>query len=39
MERYNVAATARASFYVYTLREDIDALVQGLRKALQIFNL
>jgi cysteine desulfurase/selenocysteine lyase len=39
MERFNLAATARASFYVYTLREDIDALVQGLNKALQIFNL
>src|SRR2546429_891971 len=39
MERFGLAATARASFYVYTLREDIDALVQGLRKALQIFNL
>src|SRR6266496_175525 len=39
MERLGLAATARASFYVYTIREDIDALVQGLRKALQIFNL
>ena len=39
MERYNLTATARASFYVYTIREDIDALVQGLHKALQIFNL
>src|SRR2546429_3046153 len=39
MERYNLTATARASFYVYTVQEDIDALVQGLRKALQIFNL
>src|SRR6266704_172755 len=39
MERFDLAATARASFYVYTVREDIDALVQGLRKALQIFNL
>src|SRR6266702_7342788 len=39
MERFGLAATARASFYVYSLREDIDALVQGLRKALQIFNL
>src|SRR5438876_5313586 len=37
--RLGLAATARASFYVYTIREDIDALVQGLRKALQIFNL
>jgi cysteine desulfurase / selenocysteine lyase len=39
MERFGLAATARASFYVYTIREDIDALVQGLYKALQIFNL
>jgi cysteine desulfurase / selenocysteine lyase len=39
MERYHLAATARASFYVYTVQEDIDALVQGLRTALQIFNL
>lgn len=37
MERYNLAATARASFYVYTTREDIDTLVQGLHKARQIF--
>ena len=39
MERFGLSATARASFYVYTVREDIDALVQGLHKALQIFNL
>jgi cysteine desulfurase/selenocysteine lyase len=39
MERYDLTATARASFYVYTIQEDIDALVQGLHKALQIFNL
>ncbi|EFH87488.1 cysteine desulfurase [Ktedonobacter racemifer] len=38
MERYDVPATARASFYVYTTKEDIDALVQGLHKALQIFT-
>ncbi|HEU5373861.1 MAG TPA: cysteine desulfurase [Ktedonobacteraceae bacterium] len=39
MERYNLTATARASFYVYTLPSDVDALVQGLHKALQIFRL
>ena len=39
MERFGLAATARASFYVYTIREDIDALVHGLHRALQIFNL
>jgi cysteine desulfurase/selenocysteine lyase len=38
MERYGLAATARASFYVYTTREDIDTLVQGLHKARQIFS-
>ncbi|MEO8973463.1 MAG: cysteine desulfurase [Ktedonobacteraceae bacterium] len=39
MERYNLSATARASFYVYTLREDVDKLVEGLQKAIQIFSL
>jgi cysteine desulfurase/selenocysteine lyase len=39
MERFGLAATARASFYVYTVREDIDVLIQGLHKALQIFAL
>jgi cysteine desulfurase/selenocysteine lyase len=38
MERYGLAATARASFYVYTLPEEIDTLVQGLRKAQEIFQ-
>ena len=39
MERFGLPATARASFYVYTIPEEIDALVQGLHKALQIFSL
>jgi len=39
MERYNLSATARASFYVYTLREDVDKLIEGLQKAVQIFSL
>ena len=30
MERYDVPALARASFYVYTLESDIDRLVAGL---------
>ncbi|MBA2682304.1 MAG: SufS family cysteine desulfurase, partial [Ktedonobacteraceae bacterium] len=38
MERYDLAATARASFYIYTLKEEIDVLVQGLHKAQQIFS-
>lgn len=39
MERFGLSATARASFYVYTTPEEIDVLVQGLHKALQIFAL
>lgn len=38
VERYGVPAMARASFYIYTIPSDIDALVQGLRKALEIFQ-
>jgi cysteine desulfurase/selenocysteine lyase len=39
MEHFGLAATARASFYVYTTPEEIDVLLQGLHKALHIFNL
>ena len=39
MERYGLAATARASFYVYTMKQEIDILVQGLHKAKEIFSL
>ncbi|HEX7734594.1 MAG TPA: cysteine desulfurase [Ktedonobacteraceae bacterium] len=38
MERYGLAATARATFYIYTTPSDIDALVQGLHKAIEIFG-
>lgn len=33
-----VAATARASFYVYNEEADIDALISGLRRAGEIFG-
>lgn len=39
MERFALTATARASFYIYTIPKDITTLVQGLHKALQIFQL
>ena len=39
MERFGLAATARASFYVYTIADDVDMLVKGLHKALEIFKL
>jgi cysteine desulfurase/selenocysteine lyase len=37
-ERLDLAATARASFNVYSTREDIDALVRGLREVQRIFG-
>jgi cysteine desulfurase/selenocysteine lyase len=39
MERLNVAATSRASFYIYNTREDIDALVSSLNKVAKVFKL
>ncbi len=39
MRHLNVPATARASFYVYTVEEDIDQLVQGLHEARKLFGL
>lgn len=38
MRRLGVAATARASFYVYNEEADIDALVKGLRRAGELFG-
>jgi cysteine desulfurase/selenocysteine lyase len=37
MHRLDVAALARASFFVYTTREEIDRLVAGLHDAKRIF--
>jgi len=37
-ERLDLAATARASFNVYSTREDIDALVAGLNDVLRVFG-
>jgi cysteine desulfurase/selenocysteine lyase len=38
MRRLDVSATARASFYVYNDRSDIDALVDGVQHAREIFG-
>jgi cysteine desulfurase / selenocysteine lyase len=38
MDRLGVAATARASFGVYTTREEIDRLVEGLDDARRVFG-
>ncbi|MEW6744836.1 MAG: cysteine desulfurase [Planctomycetota bacterium] len=38
MDRFGVPATARASLGLYNNRDDIDRLVLGLRKVLEIFH-
>src|SRR5207244_2514112 len=38
MRRLGVAATARASFYIYNDVDDIDALVAAVRKAGELFG-
>jgi cysteine desulfurase / selenocysteine lyase len=37
MQKLGVAATNRASFYVYTVPEEIDQLVDGLHKVRKVF--
>ena len=38
MRRYGVPATARASFYVYNTKDEVDALIDSLAKAEGVFN-
>jgi len=38
-KRLGVAATARASFYVYNTRDDVDALVEAIYNARRVFGL
>ena len=38
MQRFGVAATARASLACYSTRQDIDALVAGLGKVQEVFQ-
>ncbi len=37
MERFGIPATARASFAVYNTKEEVDALVAGIRTAREVF--
>ena len=37
-DAYGVPATARASFYIYNDREDVDRLVDALRRAIRMFT-
>jgi cysteine desulfurase/selenocysteine lyase len=38
MRRLGVAATARASFYLYNTEEEVDALVEALGRAREFFG-
>jgi cysteine desulfurase/selenocysteine lyase len=38
MQFYNVPATSRASFAFYNTKEEIDALVKGLYKVIEVFK-
>ena len=39
MERLNVAATSRASFYIYNTKADVDALINSLKIVAKVFKL
>lgn len=38
MQRFNIPATARASFGLYNTREEVDALVAGIRKVREVMG-
>lgn len=38
MDRYNIPATSRASFAVYNTEEEVDVLVKGIKKLIEVFN-
>jgi len=39
MEKLNVAATNRASFYIYTTKEEVDVLINSLEDVARVFKL
>jgi cysteine desulfurase/selenocysteine lyase len=39
MERLDVAATSRASFYIYNTKDEVDVLINSLARAARLFKL
>ena len=39
MEKLDVAATNRASFYIYTTKQEIDTLINSLEEVAKVFKL
>jgi cysteine desulfurase/selenocysteine lyase len=37
MERFGMEATVRASFGLYNTKEEVDALVRGIKKVREVF--
>jgi cysteine desulfurase / selenocysteine lyase len=37
-EKFGITATARASFYIYSLKEEVDKLVEGIYKVKKLFG-
>jgi cysteine desulfurase/selenocysteine lyase len=37
-EKFGLAATTRASFYLYNKMEEVDRLVEGIYRAKEIFR-
>jgi cysteine desulfurase/selenocysteine lyase len=37
-DRFNLAASTRASFYIYNDKDDVDALIEALHKVIQVFR-
>jgi cysteine desulfurase / selenocysteine lyase len=38
MKRFNIPATSRASFALYNTKEEVDVLVNGLKKIIEVFG-
>jgi cysteine desulfurase/selenocysteine lyase len=38
MQRFNIPATSRASFAMYNTKEEVEVLVNGLRKVIEVFG-
>jgi cysteine desulfurase/selenocysteine lyase len=38
MDRFHIPATSRASFALYNTKEEIDVLVSGLKKIIEVFK-
>jgi cysteine desulfurase/selenocysteine lyase len=38
MQRFKIPATSRASFAMYNTKEEVDILIHGLKKIIEVFG-